>query len=33
MMARLSCDPGWEQTFRRAGGWAPVLGGPADTLD
>lgn len=31
-LARLSCDPGREQTLRRLGGWALVLGGLGYTL-
>lgn len=31
-LARLSCDPAREQTFRRFGGWVMVLGGLGYTL-
>ena len=31
-LERLSCDPGREQTVRRLGGWALVLGGLGYTL-
>lgn len=31
-LARLSCDPAREQTLRRLGGWALVLGGLGYTL-